>query len=110
MQYCCKYPQAQGTSVMSECFGVSPALSVLLSRFKLLPQVCYYDNTCNMLRSVAVRVLWVNDKFLIVSDRFHYESHNVPVFATLMAIYLAITTTLKALSLSSTFGIYSRYM
>ena len=59
---------------MSGCEGVSTALSVLLFRFKLLPRICYY-NACSMLRSIALRAPWMNDKSLIVCDKFHYKSH-----------------------------------
>ncbi len=61
---------------MDVCEGVSTALSVLLSRFKVLPRACYYEKECNMLKSVAIRTPWVNEKCLIVSYRFHYRSHN----------------------------------
>ena len=70
-----RYPKLLVLSVMSECEGFNRAISVLLSRFKNLPRVCYYDNACNMLRSIAIRLSWINDKCLIVCDRFHYKGH-----------------------------------
>ena len=60
---------------MEKCEGVSTALSVLLSRFKNLPQVCYYDNSCNMSKLVLLGVPWVNEECLIVCGRFHYGAH-----------------------------------
>ncbi len=71
VQCFCQYPKLLGLSVMSDGEGVSTALSVLLSRFKKLSRVCYYDNTCNMARSVAIRLQWINESCLIVCDRFH---------------------------------------
>ena len=61
VQCVCRYPKLVGVSVMDECEGVSTALSVLLSRFKMLPNVCYYDNGCTMLESVVLHLPWVND-------------------------------------------------
>ena len=60
---------------MEECEGMSTALSILLSRFKELPTVCYYDDSCDLAKSVVLRTAWVNDDFLIVSYRFHYRGH-----------------------------------
>ena len=75
VQCACKRPKLLGVSVMTRTEGVSTALSVLLSRFKILPRVCYYDNGCNMARSIVLRVPWVNNECLLVCDRFHYASH-----------------------------------
>ncbi len=61
---------------MSECEGISTALSVLLSRFKLLLRVTYYDNGCNMPKSIAIRAPSVNESTLVLCDRFHYKSHS----------------------------------
>ena len=44
-------PKLIGLSVMDECESVSTAMSVLLSRFKNLPQATYYDNNCNLEKS-----------------------------------------------------------
>jgi len=55
--------------------GVSTALSILLSRFKPLPRVNYYDNACNMAKLIVLRVPWVYDECTIVCDRFHYKGH-----------------------------------
>jgi len=75
VQCVCRFPKLIGLSVMMECEGISTALSALLSRFKRLPRVCYYDNACNMARSIILRVPWVNDECLVVCDRFHYRGH-----------------------------------
>lgn len=75
VQCCCSYPKILGISVMDRCEGVSTALSVLLSRFKELPRVTYYDNACNMAKSIILRVPWLNDMTRIVCDRFHYSGH-----------------------------------
>ena len=75
VQCCCRYPKLLGISVMSECEEVGTAFSVLLSRFKKLPRVCYYDNACNMLRSNSIRAPWVNESCLVACGRFHYKGH-----------------------------------
>ena len=74
-QCVCRHPKLLSVSVMTNTEGVSTALSVLLSRFKILPRVCYYDNGCNMARSIVLRVPWVNKACRILCDRFHYAQH-----------------------------------
>ena len=69
------FPKLIRISVMEECEGTSTAISILLSRFKTLPKVCYYDDNCNLAKSVILRTPWVNDECLIASDRFHYRGH-----------------------------------
>ncbi len=54
-QWACHYPKLIGLSVMDVCEGISTALSVLLSRFRILPKGCYYDNGCNILKSLAIK-------------------------------------------------------
>lgn len=61
---------------MDECEGVSTALNVLLSRFLWLPRTLYYNNGCNLLKSIILMVHWVNDECLILSDRFYYRTHD----------------------------------
>lgn len=75
VQCFCRNPKLIGISVMLECEGISTAVSVLLSRFLILPRVTYYDNGCNMSKSIVLRVPWVKDESTIVCDRFHYKSH-----------------------------------
>ena len=60
---------------MDSCEGVSTAFSVLLSRFKVLPRCTYYDNACNLRKSVALSIPWVNELTRIACDRFHYRGH-----------------------------------
>jgi len=79
VQCVCRYPKVIGVSVMDECEGTSTAMSILLSRFKSLPRVCYYDNSCNLAKSIILRTPWVNEKCLVVSDRFHYRGHKCNV-------------------------------
>lgn len=74
VQCVCSHPKVIGISDMRECEGVSTALSVLLSRFKKLPRVCYYDNACNMGKSITLRFSRVYDEFTVLRDRFHYGS------------------------------------
>ena len=75
VQCVCIHPKIIGVSVMEECEGVSTALSILVSRFRTLLRICYYDNACNLLRSVVLRFPWVNEGCTIVCDRFHYAGH-----------------------------------
>ena len=75
VQCVCRQPKLIGVSVMRECEGVSTTLSVLLSRFRVLPRVCYYDNACNMSRFITLRCPWVYDNSIVVCDRFHYQGH-----------------------------------
>ena len=60
---------------MTRTEGISTASSVLLSRFRKLPRVCYYDNSCSMARSIILIVPWVNNEYRVVCDRFHYASY-----------------------------------
>lgn len=70
-----RHPKLIGVSVMMKPEGTSTALSILLSRFRHLPRVCYYDNGCNMARSIVLRVPWVNNICRLLCDRFHYSGH-----------------------------------
>ena len=60
---------------MLKCEVISTAISVLLSRFKVLRKVCYYENGCNMSKAVILSFPWVNEDCLIICDRFHYRAH-----------------------------------
>lgn len=74
-QCACKNPKLLGISIMERNEGVSTALSVILARFKKLPDVVYYDNACNLARTVTCRMPWIHDHTRIVTDRFHYTGH-----------------------------------
>ena len=54
---------------------LSTAFSALVSRFRLLPDVVYYDNACNLARSIILRCPWVLKETRICYDRFHNKSH-----------------------------------
>ena len=69
-----RHPRLIGLFIMLECEGITTSLSVFLFRFRVLPRVTYYDNACNMLKSIVQRAPWVNDDTLIVCDRFHDKS------------------------------------
>ena len=75
VQCVCRHPKLLELPVMLECEGVSTALSVRVSQFKLLPAVTYYDNAYNVLKSIVQRISWVNEDTLIVCDQFYYKSH-----------------------------------
>lgn len=67
--------ELMGFYVMTRTEGVGTAMSTLLSRFKVLRGVCYYDNACNMAKSTVLRVPWVNNECILVCDRFYYKGH-----------------------------------
>lgn len=69
VQCVCRYPKLIGLSVMKECESVSTAMSILLSRFKNLPRATYYDNACNLSKSVLLRFPWINDETLITLQK-----------------------------------------
>jgi len=75
VQCCCRHPKLIGISVMDACEGVSTALSAILSRFKTLPRFVFYDNGCNLSKSVTIRFPWIPDKTRFMCDRFHYKGH-----------------------------------
>lgn len=75
VQCVCSHPKLIDISVMRECEGVSTALSVLLSRFRKLPRVCYYENACNKCKSITLRFPWIYNESAVVCDRFHYHGH-----------------------------------
>ncbi len=75
VQCVCRHLKLLVVSVMTKTEGVSTALIVLLSRFEPLPKFAYYDNSCNMARSIVPRTLWINDECAVFWDRFHYAGH-----------------------------------
>jgi len=86
----CRNPILLVFSVMLQNKGISTALSFLLSRFRKLPRVCYYDNACNMMRRVTLKVPWVADQCLIVCDRYNTGSIHATAFKILIHIPRAI--------------------
>lgn len=60
---------------MRESESIATALTALISRFNVLPRVTFYDNACNFVRSVRLRLPWVLEESNILTDRFHYRSH-----------------------------------
>ena len=80
VQCVCKYVKLVCKSIMEGCEGASTALSVLLSRFQDLPKICYYDDNCNLAKSIILRTLRVNDSCLMISDCFHYRCHKCNIF------------------------------
>lgn len=75
VQCICNYPKLFGISVMKKNESVATALSVIFSRFSRLPEVIYYDNACNLHKSVMLRCPWILKKTKLCCDRFHYKSH-----------------------------------
>ena len=75
LQCVCNRPKILGVTVMRESESICTALSSLLSQFKILPDVVFYDNSCNFVRSTALRIPWIFENTYVFSDRFHYRSH-----------------------------------
>lgn len=75
IQCVCARPKLLGITVMSESEGIATALSSLITRFPNLPGTTFYDNACNFVRSIRLRLLWVLDETDVLTDRFHYRSH-----------------------------------
>ena len=71
----CSRTKLLDVSVLTKTEGVSTALSIHLLRFVNLPRVCYFDNCCNMARSIVLRVPLVNNICRLLSDRYHYTGH-----------------------------------
>lgn len=72
-----RYPKLIGISVMDVCKVVSIAMSTLLSCFKHLSTNISSNNGCNWSRWTLSRLLLINDKATIMSDRFHYRTHKI---------------------------------
>ena len=81
LQCVCRHPKLIGLSIMGECENVSTAMSVLLSRFKNLPKATYYDNGCDLAKSALLRFPWINDRTIIMSDKFLYRSQKFNIVA-----------------------------
>lgn len=75
VQCTCSHPKLLVISVMSSSESVPTALTAVLSRFPTFPRVAFYDNACNLARSISLRFPWVAEKMRVLCDRFHYRSH-----------------------------------
>ncbi len=75
VQCVCSNPKLLGVSVMNSSESLSIATSTILSRFSALPRTIFYDNSCNLTKSLVLRFPWVLNESRIVCDRFHYKSH-----------------------------------
>ena len=71
---------------MDMCESTSTALSDLVSRFLVLPKICYYDNSFNLAKSAILRNLWVNETCPIVSDASIILVANAKLFAMRIAL------------------------
>lgn len=71
----CKHPKLLGASIMDEAESLSTAINALFTRFNPLPQTVFYDNACNLTKSVGLRFRWMFEDTLFVCDRFHYTGH-----------------------------------
>ena len=75
IQCVCSSPKMLGIVVMDASEGLSTAMSAALSRFQHIPKDIYYDNGCNLAKSIVLRCPWVMENTRIVCDRLHYKSH-----------------------------------
>lgn len=75
----CTHPNVLGVTVMNCPESLVTALSVLLSRFPLLPKTVYYDNACNLPPSIALRFPWILVSTTPLCYRFHYKSRTFPM-------------------------------
>ncbi len=74
----CANPKILGVSIMDSSESLSTAFSILISRFDKLPRTVYYDNACNLSKSIILRAPWVLKETRLCCDRFHYKSHACP--------------------------------
>lgn len=77
-QCACEHPKLLGVSVMDESESISTAINSIAARFSPLPRIVYYDNACNLTKSVALRFRWMFSETTFVCDRFHYAGHKCP--------------------------------
>ena len=75
VQCCCEKPQLLGYIVMRRAESTGLALTSILTHFRFPPKVVYYDNACNLVRSILVRCPWLMHCTKFVVDRFHYKNH-----------------------------------
>lgn len=75
VQCCCDKPVLLGYIVMTKPESRSLALTSIMTSFRIPPRVVYYDNACNLMQSILVRLPWVLHCTRFIVDRFHYKSH-----------------------------------
>lgn len=75
VQFSCSHPKLLGVTVMSANESLSTALTAVISRFPELSIYPIYNNACNLVSSVSLRLPWVQEKTLFLCDRFHFRSH-----------------------------------
>ena len=75
IQCCCETPQLLGYVVMIRAESTSLALNSMLTHFQIPPRVVYYDNACNLAKSVMLRAPWLLHLSKFIVDRFHYKGH-----------------------------------
>ena len=80
VQCCCDKPQLLGYIVMVRCESTALALTSILTNFQVPPRVVYYDNGCNLVRSVLTRAPWLMHTTKFVVDRFHFKSHTCCIY------------------------------
>ena len=75
VQCCCDRPQLIGYIVMVRAESTALALTSVLTNFGIPPRVVYYDNGCNLVKSILTRAPWLLHVSKFVVDRFHFKSH-----------------------------------
>ena len=75
VQCSCDSPKLLGFLIMTQAESTALALSSVLTHFAIPPRIVFYDNACNLYKSVLIRVTWLLGKTRLIVDRFHYKSH-----------------------------------
>lgn len=75
IQCACEHPKLIGVMIMDESESISTAISSLITRFSPLPHVVFYDNACNMAKSMSLRFQWMFHETALLCNRFHYGGH-----------------------------------
>ena len=75
VQCCCDKPQLLGYIIMVRAESTALALTSVLTHFQVPPRVVYYDNACNLAKSVLTRAPWLLHCTKFVVDRFHFKNH-----------------------------------
>lgn len=71
----CEHSKLLGVSIMDEAESLSTAINALFTRFHLLSRIVFYENACNLAKSIGLRFRWMVQDTLFVSNRFHYTGH-----------------------------------
>ena len=80
VQCACDSPKLLGFIIMTQAESTALALSSILTHFGVPPRAVFYDNACNLLKSVLIRVPWLLGRTRLAVDRLHYKSHKCSAY------------------------------